>query len=654
MISMKNKAASRGMGVLLPIVMALLIILLLGASLLLFSTGSSFEQAARDAGGAIAEQIAQSAIEEALYHFQKKVNDPESPLFTKVRKALILGDRPSLDLSEECSPSLLVKDLRLSKHSSFYKHIEIENLSLVMRIPSSKGVSSLDGDLVGEGEQFIDLDSSVTLQLSHAKLWRRVCVRRRFGVTFISNYKPFDQLTFAILRSGFLSAYPDVLDEMLKIMDNVKGVELFLSQFSAMLSGPMERVVLNPVFVPVGKAPSIKGEARGELKRVMEERRRRDPSFDSSLADMSEEQEGWFKWSLIAGRPGALIDREKPDEYLRLNPLWPRMDRASLNRDIPPSDAIIFSIAAKVDLEDFDYDKILLDDFAPRLEEIKEAAQLYNDSVAAMVGQSSRELSRQEVERLHSSSEQAGRKLEREIKKAIEVLNSISEHLNGHTRVGFKSQALKGYLDDSSKRLRNLAYHAETLDDIEKLGKGLAAFNGHVNYNGKEPLSLSLRSWAGKTIISAPYSNAELAPLTLSSLTRRDSSRDFLVVNHANLHLRTGKIEASIFAADRLFFEGLPEIEGNLIINNLRLRENRSIDEDLQGTVSYDELCHSGEFLSKPRSDDGYVERAIDWDRVSFGHYTVGLCPRGEDRVIFRSRNAKGQAFEVEDRGDDE
>ena len=634
-----------GLGVILPIVMGLLIILLLGATLQLFTTGSSLHQAARDAGGAVAEQVASSAIEEALYHFQQKVNDPNSQFFKIVRKALMEGNQSSLEITKDCDPELLRQELSQSSHSGFYKHIKIESFSVVMRIPTRPDVEVKEDEKVSEGEQYIDLDCAVSLKLSEMTIWRRICARRRYGMTLISNYKPFDQLTFAIIRSGFLAAYPQVLTEMLSTIDNVNRAGFFLRSFGQMINS-VPRVTMNPVFVPIGEAPEMRGTAQDEFQVALEEARRTNPSIDEEMGNMNEDQEGWFRWSLIMGRAGAMIDRPSPDEGVAFQPFWPTIARSDLQVDIPTADSIIFSVAPVVELKEFDYDKRLIDDFQPRLDEIKDAAKKYNDSLASMIGFPNAQLTAQEIRRFESNAEQAGRKLSRSVRLAIEELNKISLHLNQHTRAGFTTETLSSYLKESSRRLRNLAYHIEGNEDIDKLKKSQPAFNGHLNYNGRKRLKLSLNQWKGKTIISGPYTNAEVAPITIEKLTTASKDKDFVVINHANLHLRGESVDASIFAADRIFFEGEPKIFGNLIINSLRIREDRQRDEDLRGKVTYNKRCYSGEYLKRKRNKEGKIIGEMDLSKVSLSHYTVGMCPRDVRKVVFRSPNAQGQPFD--------
>ncbi len=638
----------RGLGIVLPIVMGLLIILLLGATLQLFTTGSSLHQAARDAGGAVAEQIAQSAIEEALYHFQKKINDPNSKLFQDVRRALIEGDKPVFEMTHDCQPEMLKQELAASSHSGFYKHINIESFSAVLRIPTRPDVKVKEGESVAPGEQYIDLDCAVSLKLKEINIWRRICARRRYGITLISNYKPFDQLTFAIIRSGFLGAYPEVLTQMTNIIDNINRVSFFLQGLQQLLISGAPRITLNPVFIPVGKAPAIRGTAQRELQRAMEEQRLNNPAFDQEMANMDEEQEGWFRWSLIVGRQGAMLDRPRPDQSVAFNPPWLTLSRASLQRDIPSADSIIFSVAPKVELEDFDYDKRLIDDFEPKLEAIKKAAKVYNDALASLIGYPWKKLTPSELRRFERAAERASGELQREVRLGIEELNKITEHLGLHSRAGFTTDVLRSYLKESSRRLRNLAYHIEGMEDVDKLRKSQPAFNGHINYNGKKRLKINIRDWQGKTIISGPYTHAEEAPVTIERLTVKNKNNDLIVVNHANLHLRGEQLDASIFAADRLYFEGEPKIFGNLIINYLRLREDRDKDEDLRGTVTYNKRCYSGEYIKRDRDKEGNIEGKVKLEGVSLGHYTVGMCPRDLQRVIFRSPNAAGQPFSEE------
>jgi len=135
----------RGIGVALPTVMGLLLVLLGAAAMQLFSTGSSLSQAARDAGGAVAEQVALSALEEALWKFQQSVNDPDTELYQVMRRAIVDGQPGDLDLTSFCRPSMLPAHLSSSRHAPFYRRVDIPSFGLVARIPGIEVYSPHSG-----------------------------------------------------------------------------------------------------------------------------------------------------------------------------------------------------------------------------------------------------------------------------------------------------------------------------------------------------------------------------------------------------------------------------------------------------------------------------------------------------------------------------
>ena len=124
-----------GFGVSIPLVVGLMALLIVLAVFQLFNTSTAMEQAGRDAGGAVAEAMAQSALEEALWTFQEKVNDPDDPLFETIRKAVIEGREPELDLAEALKPTRLQRLLEESEHSRFYRSLELEQFHATMRVP---------------------------------------------------------------------------------------------------------------------------------------------------------------------------------------------------------------------------------------------------------------------------------------------------------------------------------------------------------------------------------------------------------------------------------------------------------------------------------------------------------------------------------------
>ena len=324
------------------------------------------------------------------------------------------------------------------------------------------------------------------------------------------------------------------------------------------------------------------------------------------------------------------------------------MPRTTLDEQVPHPTSIIFSLEPKVDLRDFDYDRIVLEAVEPRLEAIKRKAKLYNRAVARLMSAPDTPLSLHEILELEESASHLGQVVVTELEEIIDALNEVTRHLAAHTRDDFTSEAIEEYLLKSSHRLKNLAWHADTNKDIDQLRSRYDVFNGHVAYYGTDPLRLDLQEWRGLTIFST-QKHEDIGEIVVEGITRMNHERDRVLI-HANNALLYGnrRIEAAIYVEERLRFAGEVDIVGNLVINELKLRQDRHIDEDLRGTVTYDPGLRSGGFLRRAKGSGS--ELIENFEEASMGHYTIGMAPRSKSpAVIFRSPTASGQPEMMEE-----
>lgn len=632
----------------LPFVLGLLMVLGIGAALILYNTGSNLRQASKDAGGLIVESLALSAIEEGLHRFQTGVNDPESKLFRAVRKALIEGNETELDLSEACDPETLRDLLKNSEHAGFYRQVEIESFRGKLSVPARlAALKRLDPEEAARaprtGEQYVDFDCAVSLNLQGRTVWRRVLMRRRYGITFISPYKPFDQFTFAIISSGFLESYPEVIGRSSQMMLNSNRAGRFLETLQQLVTTTPEgeRIRIRPQLVPTGRPPAIPGEAQRQVGERLAELRRNDPDFEERFRAMEPNEQGWFRWSLVAEHEATFIDRpagEPGDSGNLALPGWPGLNLRALATDLPLPNSVLFSTEDEVDLADFDYDRRLVDTVEPQFDRLDAAFEVYNRVTVALMGKSERPLDVSEVESYFSSLESPAQELERAMPQAVRAMNEITYDLNAHSTTGLTSEVFDSYLASTSRRLQNLAFHTDNQEDLENLRSRLPVFNGHVNYNGTEPFHLELDAWRGKTVFSAPWRTVSV-PITIGNVSTVDSERDRVCLNYSECHFVGRKIQAAVFVQDRGFYDSAPKFEGNLILRRLRVRSERMAGEDLRGTVTWDPRVASGRFWKRRRSKG---EKAFDEipEDLDLAHYTVGLCPRFQQRAVFRTPEA--------------
>lgn len=635
----------RGQGLVMPFVLGLLMVLGIGAMLILYNTGSNLRQASKDAGGLIVESLALSAIEEGIHRFQVAVNDPRHPLFRELRKALIEGNQVSVDLAACCDPEKLRRELAESEDAGFYRHVEIESFHGTLRVPPrAAALARMDEKALAEapapGEQFVDFDCAVRLDLQGRSVWRRVFMRRRYGITFISPYKPFDQFTFAIISSGFLENYPEVIDRTSRVMIASNQAGGFLAELLSRMATtlPGERIRLFPRLVPTGTPPPMPAEAAGIAGRRLAELRARQPGFEDRWAEMEPDEQGWFRWGLVEGDPSTMLDRPSAGPANVTLPDWPLLNLRALVRDLPVQDAVIFSTDDEVNLEDFDFDARLVREVEPDLEALDAAFAVYNRATARIMGKSERPLDAREVESYLASIESGMDGVRRSMPVVVKDLNQITRDVNARTTTGLTSEVFESYLNSASRRLRNLAYHMDTKEELDNLRKRLPVFNGHVNYNGLEPFRLQLDAWRGKTLFSAPWRDVSV-PITIADVTTVDPKRDRVCLNYSECHFTGRRVQAAVFVQDRAFFDRNTTFEGNLILRRLRVRSERMEGEDLRGTVRWDPLVASGRLWKRRR-----VEKEEPFDEmpedVSLSHYTVGLCPRFQQRAIFRTPDA--------------
>lgn len=635
----------------LPLVVGLIGFLLVAAGFRLFGTGQALHQAARDAGGLVAESLATSAIEEALWTFQEQVNDPASPLFEPVRRALLVGDEPELDLSDRLAPTRLPELLQTSPHRGAYRRVTLEPLVATLRIPvRAAAAADLPAErVVPAGEQVLDLACTAHLEIQGHRIHRRVLVRRRYGMTFVSPFKPFDQLTFAIVESDFLAGYRTLVDGLAGALHQMQYAHRTLRQLSLDLGegsgrGPGRelRVYLPTPFLTLGEAPPMPTAVAARLRDLLLDRPDADP-VAHALRTRPWSEVGWLAWSLVPSP----IDRVLPGRVPEPAPVlaMPAPPPSGLVRDLPAPDSVIFSSAARVELADFDYERKVDDSVTPILVALEEAAVRWNALLARLVDDPGAHLAPADLRDLEGRAAALAALGSGPLREAVTALNRISAHVQRHTRLGFNRDALRAYLSTSSRRLRSLAFHAEAPGDLEALRASLPAVNGHVAYYGTEPLALDVRGWKGQTVLSAPWSE-EPVPVSLASFTVADRTRDRAVLHFDRIDFGSGTIEAGVYVNREAHFDGSPSIFGNLVLARRAARSERTSRGDLRGTVVRDPRLGSGGYW-KRAPDDGPWRGPLP-DSVSLGHYTIGLAPRGQRKAIERAPGLASTAEEDE------
>lgn len=622
----------RGFAISIPLVVVLFAFLTVVAFFQLFRTSTSLHQAARDAGGAVAESAAQSALEEALWRFQTEVNDPESDLFRKVRRALIEGVLPELDLSEDLRGRLFSSLLEKSKHKGFYDRLELQEFQAILRIPQRQDVLEAEADgenAVLPGEQFLDLTCAYSMDLQGLEIYRQIYLRRRFGITFLSPYKPFDGMTFAIVEYDFLETYPAFVMQVFDFLRSLDRIGSFLRtlELATEQEGAGRRFQARLGLLPLGEPPA--GFERLNLRPRLAARRNRAARVPG--------------WEQIPNRLVA-FDRRIEDGVEARNLTWMRIRSETLLRAVPAPGQVIYSKAKRVRLEDFDHAVRVDRNVRPLLEGLEPVVQSWNQLLFDW-SQDEDPLDASDLAELGRELKELRTQVQATIPTLVARLNEITQHLNQHSSTGFTRGSLEAYLNTASRRLKNLAYHTENEAQLTKLREKLEVFNGHLMVNSTQPFDLAQREWRGKTLFSAPW-REDPVPFSLSRFQLADRRRDLALFNFDQLNLGGGRIEASLFVHRRAVFEGSPRIFGNLILHRLRDRQDRSSDEDLRGQVEYDPRLNSGQFQSRLR-DQELRAKGIP-PKLSLAHFSVGVCPRSQQKAIFRTPSGAARALEGE------
>lgn len=166
-------------GLALASALGFLIVLSFLSFVQLRSTSEALHMATRDAGGAVVEELALSAVDEAGWRLERLITGATSG--PKLTRALILARTGSLDLTRDLYPNTLEDELDSSPHP-LHRSASIELFQALMTVPppGSRGE-----------QQIVEFDCAVRLRLGHAEIYRRVLERRHYGVSFAAQLPPW-------------------------------------------------------------------------------------------------------------------------------------------------------------------------------------------------------------------------------------------------------------------------------------------------------------------------------------------------------------------------------------------------------------------------------------------------------------------------------
>jgi hypothetical protein len=656
----RGRAGAVGAG----LAVGLLAILAAVAAAQLARTGQILDAATRDAGGVAAEEAAVAAVEEAAWRLQHALTDPDDAAYWHVRRELVRGHRPYLDLTGDLDPKHLRERLSRPDLPPLFRHMRIERFRAVWHVPRREGPT----------DQLVDFECGVSLAVAGRTIYRRACQRRRYGVVHVSPPKPFDQLTVAIADHGFLrrlgarregrarrvfatNAVFERFDWLRRAVQapaalpppgDARSAATGESPAGAPGETPPERLDLTgeiedgerptltfaPPFIPTRRAPAMPPAVRSVLAEMLAQRRLTDRSTDDLLARMAPDERAWEEWRIVGPHPAAQVRMTAtrvPLPPARI--VWPPVDSARLRREAPPADAVVFSTDAEVDLADLDYEARLRAADAGIDSTVEAAAERANALWLRWIGPAPARASGADLAGLARELGAISRVLRPALEESIRALEQAVAHAAAHTLAGFTTGSLDAYLARASRRLRAFGRHVADQRDLDAALVEYPVFNGHLAAMGTRALTIRSPRRAGKAILSVkpPGAGETAPPLVVESLRRAHPDRDLLVLDAPRIELAADRVDAAVVAGDRLVIRSSGAVlTGCLLMRRLRPLAERPIEEELRGTVVYDPSVSSGPLLERRDAAD-------EPDGFALDHLVVTLCPRELRRAVHRT-----------------
>ena len=633
LIAGRGRARSGALGPALMIVLALLFLLGVLAMAQMQLSSQSLHVATWDAGGAIAESIAVSAIEEAAWRLDNLLTDHTAKEFLDLRFAILANKPVSSDLSKRLYPDHLVKQLVSAIDRPLYRAVRLERFSAVLHVPNAG--------------QCVDFDATVTISVAGHTIYRRAVERRLYGATFLSPRNPFDRTTLAIVEHKGIPVLKSKVEELAAATQDVNrlinAVNSILPPPGSCASdcGPeLPGATLPPLLVRLGKAPDLPSEPGGRVERLLQQ----NPSLKREVEALDPESRSWKLWSL-AGLPNGM-SIPIPSALCCTQPQLPQLDPVSprLVFSQAPSTELVTATTLTVDLAKFDYEVRLRDEYGPFKKRLEEVLVPLNEALLQWMRSPPTSAGGRAT--LASMLHSAAKRLPDPLRDASKHLNAITRHADAHTRLEMP--------DDASVRpagLSALAYHLESQKHFDEFRKSYPLFSGHLSYVGPSPLFVTLPRFTGRAVVSQEYLRPK--PLVLREITTKNPARDLVLVHTDYLTLVDSEIHAGIWVGfhrrSRLFLDTEPRIRGNLGMWRLEPLAARTPTEELKGRIVYNPaIAASGpregtaaEKLPKKMPEPGSEAwKRIISSHIAMDHVALALRPRGRARALFRSPGA--------------
>ena len=580
----------------LTVVALTLLVAGIGALAFLTYSSQAAVQAARGAGGKLAEYAAEALAAEVWFRLQRDANDPTSPVFGSLRTALLSGRPAALDLSRHYRDCNITRTfLERSADAELYRTVQLE--PPVVRLDVAAGV----GEQPATGQR---LHVVASARAGAGGALRRTCHEERFlGITPVFPVKPFDQVTFAILEYDLLKTLPDLVAETLRLQRLYNEMPSLMAVWAAIAAANR---CSPPCCTPggcCGRSPACcccgcPGDHCHALPHVY---RTRTWYYDKPQTN--------FSATLFLCEPYSFP--------IVWEAIPPRLLKDWL---VVPSDSVVYSTARRVNLDEFNHERRLLETYYPRIQDLKDASDDFNRLLTSANG---RTFCTDQHDAWNQQLMTAGVRMRGAVVKAIAALNEVLDHVHRHTRPGLVTGTYLSVLAAGRGRLRPLAIHVDDQAGLERVLERHRSCSGHLAHLGAGRLRLEFSGFRGKAIISCPPESGEMA---IGNVALDDPEFDRLVLWADSLRLEGDTVEASVFANSRAHFAGMTRVKGNLLLRHLRHRNQRAATEDLRGIVEYDPLVRAGPLAMN----------AGKLDKVSLGHFPLGFNPRLLVREVLR------------------
>jgi hypothetical protein len=567
----------RGLGILLAIVVTVCIVLFVAGIAHLFFSSQVFSQAAHGAGGMAAEYIAETALEDILHQLQLDLNDPNSRIFDKVRRALLLREPPELDLTQDCPPRRLAGLLDQSENGAFYRMFTLERTSvklLTAPVPDRRYTQSLR------------LEAGVRLSMGRRTEYRQVEHLRLVGITLVAPRRPLDQVPFAIVGTPFIADFREYLGFLDAAIVAYNRTRELLDNWKNQVESKPPNTPMQAVLPPLSLGPETSSNATAV--------------------------------------------QLYPDQTYQFGAGWRSLTESNLSPLLPADDSVIFAKPAEtVALEDFHYYERLQRNLTPLRTRLRGVIDRFPSVMQPLESAAASGW-------LDSSSHSAWAAgitaMGDELAEIFESMRTeaveLTTHLKDHTAPGITTERVDVPRHfESQVPVMPLSYHMPSSQHaLDLIGKwpsisGHMAIYDEAGAASSAPAgetSVTLDGFKGQLILSRESGGFAVGPVTMNS-----PGRDRLVVHGDSIRIAGSPIQAALVARERLETGSGANVEGCVILLRYPRPPESETLERWSGQVSYDAIWNSGSWRGP-----------TDLSGVKLEHYVVSLDPRLSGREV--------------------